>query len=148
MQSVTTYLTMPTSVVCVWLWIKLLCITHTQTHTHRECRQLNQLGWCVARKLAFGNLLFPLSNKMKDWEPERQMTSAHRHWLQTIECKRHVLIALREREPKRGRKRERMCCSKRGLYWRYESAVKHSGASCYRPYTGQGPCVSGSLSYS
>ena len=48
----------------------------------------------------------------------------------------------------RERERERMCCSKRGLYWRCESAVKHSGASCYRPYKGQGPCVSAHLGYS
>ncbi|KAF7657788.1 hypothetical protein LDENG_00021740 [Lucifuga dentata] len=32
-----------------------------------------------------------------------------------------------------------MCCSKRGLYWQCESTVKHSGASCFRPYKGPGP---------
>lgn len=41
-----------------------------------------------------------------------------------------------------------MCCSKRGLYWLRESAVKHSGASCYRPYKGHGSCVYAHLGYS
>lgn len=73
-----------------------------------------------------------------------QLTSVHRERLQIIRCEQHEMIARREGE----REREGECVAVRGLYWRCEYAEKHSGASCYRPYKGQGPCASAHLRYS
>lgn len=110
-------------------------MTHTHTHRALERRRSQQPGGCVSRESAPGVLLFPLLSRINHWTTEN--IDAQKRKLITDN---KVLAAWSDNAKREG---EKECVAVRGVYINdVNRAVKHSGASCYRPYTGPRPPVS------